>query len=143
MGYETDIFVCERMGSGPKPYLSVIAYLDLAGLSRNSSFVGHCQALQKKASEKKDYEPPFEFCPNAHAQSKEDSEYAKEDCYGDPLVAIPLEKALSLLQKDHEASQEGNWEGDGYRRLQAAVALLEVASKRWKDHDMVVVPWGH
>ena len=150
MGYETTIFVCQTYKAPNRPdYLGIIAALDMSCLGSQSKFYKHYSSkttLIKSFSNYKagKYKTPFQFDPCTLAWHGKQEKYINEDTYGDPLVAIPAKKALELLKQDFEESKGPlEWPKVGYRRLHAAVALLEVLVKRFSDLDLVVVPWGH
>lgn len=146
MGYETTIFVCQKFKSPRRPdYLGILAAVDMSCLGSQSKFYKHYADMTKKIKSKKSfYKAPFNLDPCELAWHGGEEQYVHTDTYGDPLVTIPAAKALELLQQDFEESKgPSDYPEVGYRRLNVAVAMLEVLVKRFGEMDLVVVPWGH
>jgi hypothetical protein len=150
MGYETTIFICQAHKSKHRPYyLGIIAAVDMSCLGSQSNFYKHYYALTNKIKSKKrfntdKYEAPFRLDPCELAWHGSENKYVNTDTYGDPLVSIPAKKALELLEADFKDSKGPNdYPKVGYRRLDLAVAMLNVLVKRFDESDLVVIPWGH
>jgi hypothetical protein len=150
MGYETTIFICQAHKAGHRPdRLNIIAAVDMSCLGPRSKFYQHYADLRNKISvvllaPANTYKAPFRLDPRELAWPGGNQKDVHVDTYGDPLVAIPAKKALELLEADFEDSKgPNNYPKGGYRRLDLAVAMLNVLVKRFDEMELVVVPWCH
>lgn len=119
MGYESKLFVVEKLGWGViegMKYGSLVAMFDLC----------KCHAVSDRMRRYKKTDTCFYLTGV--------EEPVVEDLYGEPLKEIPLADAIEIVR---EAA-----ENDEYRRLKPCLSLLEgFEPEKWKE--LVVLHYGH
>lgn len=71
-----------------------------------------------------------------------------EDRYGKPIGAIKLTELLPVLKEEFEKSK-ADYGGQGYRRYELAIAIIEVIISRFSRFEdgaldnLVALTWGH
>lgn len=84
-----------------------------------------------------------------HQETREDGVYEvnyHEDRYGDRIACVPLREIYDVIKAEQEIqlSPEGQWRGQGYRRYDIALAIMESLFKGWPDADrLVALTYGH
>lgn len=105
----------------------------------NPGYGSHILALKSRATELHVASKAPRWNITTHATRSRGAKGTYEiniskDSYGDPVVAIPLRDVYEALQQDFEASKD-NYGGQGYRRFEMALALIEVVLRRFQDWD--------
>lgn len=81
---------------------------------------------------------------NDDGTSSEGREF--EDRYGSPLGAIKLTELLPVLKEEFEKSRADYGTGQGYRRYELAIAMIEVVLDRFAfegKERLVALTWGY
>lgn len=122
MGYESKLYVVEKGNKFPNEemrYCQIIAMLNLCKFYPISSI-------------RSNY-------PTTDCYFYADDENTKvlEDRYGDPLIEMPIEDVIDILEDELE-------NGDDYRRIYPALAVLkalEYQKHQWRE--LVVLHYGY
>jgi len=121
MGYESKIYVMgEHTSENGYFWAEVVAELNLSCCGADFVNLFTDLALGK-----------------IYGHNEDGEEYRiREDKYGEPLTAAPLEKVLSWLTE--------NVKKEKYRRFNMLYALLKsLNTKQWEDMDIVLYHYGY
>ncbi len=124
-----------------------IASVDLSGVDDSVWVV--VREYQKQAKEQ-DAETGVHWTISTdHTERREDGVYEvnyHEDRYGDRIACIPLQKiyeALMATQKI-QLSDAGQCRGNGYRRYDIALAVMDAMFRGFPEHErLVALTYGH
>ena len=135
MGYETRIYLCERLTFPRAPLME--DYLKIAMIDLSKAGDGEVAKVFKQGRErskawiKKGGNAPYAEWRLCRECEREDP--IIEDMYGDPLGANTAEEVLLALKHDNEK--------DRYRRFDIAIAMIEAAMGKFRD--LHILSFGH
>ena len=85
-----------------------------------------------------------------HQETREDGVHEiryHEDRYGDRIACIPLQEIYDAIKAEQKIQLDpvrGNWSGNGYRRYDLAIAIMESMFKGFPEHErLVALTYGH
>ncbi len=127
MGYEVKLYLGELSGSRDadgSSYLSTVASIDL------SKPYGNLAAFTETNKEG----------DRAYLYGSDGNTRMTEDCYGKQLIAVPAPKVLKIM-KDEAKKNRTDYDGNGYRRYNLAIPLLEQFIKEFERPSVIL--YGH
>lgn len=135
MGYETKIFLCERL-TFPRASLNEsfikIAMVDLSKVGGGELSEVFQRGRERTQQRVKDGgEPPYAEWRSCQKCETEDP--IIKDPYGDYLGVNTADEVLVAMKRANEKEQ--------YRRFDIAIAMIEAAQGKFRD--LVILSYGH